>query len=1130
MGTAFIGRDREQAELLAGLQDALRGRGGVFLIAGEPGIGKTALAENLAGVAAEHGAGVAWSRAWSGDEATPYWAWAQIIRSLTASLTPEIRRSLLGRDVAHLSRLVPELADQFGDGVKPVLELDSEAEQFYLFEAVARFLKRASSVQPLMLILDDLLAGDRSSLLLLRFLAREVPTAHLLLIATYRDSEATRSQEVIEVLADLLREGFLLSLGKLDQAEAGRLIAEITGVTPWMGKVAAIHEATGGNPLFVREVARLLASHESLDRPGKLSIPVPESVRAVIRRRIAPLSAEAVQVLSAAAVVGRDFDITLVRAASSLPVEKVLVAIAEAVALGIVAEAADTAGVYRFSHPLMREGIYEGLPLPARTQMHQRVGAAIELLHGTDSPSHLAELAHHYSRAAGLGEGVRAGEYAQRAGDRALASFAYEEAVVQYRRALDSLSMSGSIEPSRRCELLLRLGWAQTRAGEYHQAKPTLLLAVEIARELGDAAQLARAALGIGEQLIEGGVVDRQLVTLLEEAIDRLGREDSILRVRLLARLSLELTFADEARRVSYSLEAIQIARRLGDPRALSDALRARWMARWGPDGVEERFALAEELLAIAHESGDREKELIGLAQRATCLLQSGDGAAADMDISAHGRLAAELRMPYHQWAAATMRAGQSFVTGSLDQVEALAHGALERLPSRPNARLAYLNQLSALRWEQGRLGELQGEWEELASRLPQLGFARAWLCLAAHQLGHDLTARRHLQDLMSSAPDWPRDGLWPLGIGLSALAAATLEDADAATILYPLLLPYAHTSIVLPMLHPALCLGSTSLYLGLLTTEIAAWDEAEDHFEAAIVANQRLNARPLLARTHYEYARMLLRRQGAEDRARAVGQLNRAAAFAGEVRLPQLTVRIEELRERTSNGPGVSAVNASAKQLQRRDEPAGVDTRDHGPYLFRREGDYWTIEYDDAVVRLPDSKGLRCLARLLAHPGHQMLALDLESTDARSTPIPGPTLQHASAEGDLVLRMDSGDAGELLDAQAKAAYRARLDELQEELDEAERFNDPARAARAREEKDFLVRELARAVGLGGRDRKAASQAERARLNVTRAIRAAMKNLDRVHPALAHHLTLTIRTGRYCSYAPDPRVPIRWEM
>ena len=132
------------------------------------------------------------------------------------------------------------------------------------------------------------------------------------------------------------------------------------------------------------------------------------------------------------------------------------------------------------------------------------------------------------------------------------------------------------------------------------------------------------------------------------------------------------------------------------------------------------------------------------------------------------------------------------------------------------------------------------------------------------------------------------------------------------------------------------------------------------------------------------------------------------------------------------------------------------------------------------------------------------------------------------TGDGELGLRPDLGDAGELLDATARAAYKLRLDELRSELEEAEAFNDPARAAKARAELEFLTRELARAVGLGGRDRRAASHAERARLNATRAIRAAMANLARANPALGQHLSVTIRTGRYCSYTPDPRVPITW--
>jgi hypothetical protein len=196
---------------------------------------------------------------------------------------------------------------------------------------------------------------------------------------------------------------------------------------------------------------------------------------------------------------------------------------------------------------------------------------------------------------------------------------------------------------------------------------------------------------------------------------------------------------------------------------------------------------------------------------------------------------------------------------------------------------------------------------------------------------------------------------------------------------------------------------------------------------------------------------------------------------------------------------------------------------------LFRREGEYWTVCFEGVVVRLRDAKGLGHLARLLADPGREFHAVDLEGANRQAgyPPTVGP-MGRAGA-GELAVRPDLGDAGALLDATAKAAYQARLAELGAELEEAEAGNDPARATRARAERDFLVAELARAVGLGGRDRRAASHAERARVNVTRAIRAALANLARVHPSLGRHLAATIRTGRYCSYTPDPRAPIAWQ-
>jgi hypothetical protein len=222
--------------------------------------------------------------------------------------------------------------------------------------------------------------------------------------------------------------------------------------------------------------------------------------------------------------------------------------------------------------------------------------------------------------------------------------------------------------------------------------------------------------------------------------------------------------------------------------------------------------------------------------------------------------------------------------------------------------------------------------------------------------------------------------------------------------------------------------------------------------------------------------------------------------------------------------GAGIETLDAAAAAPPAGGVPAP------GRDQFRREGEYWTVSYDGSVVLLKDAKGLRHLARLLADPGREFHVTDLEAAEgAGGEPMAAEPGRRAGRAG-LAVRPDLGDAGDLLDAESRAAYKARLDELQAELTEAASFNDPARAAMARSERDFLVRELARAVGLGGGSRRAASHAERARLNATRAIRSAMANLARQHPALGRHLAATVRTGRYCSYTPDPRAPTTWEL
>ena len=1119
---AFVGRDREMAELVAGLEDAIGGRGRLFLITGEPGIGKTWLVEHLATHATAQGIRVYWGHCWEGRGAPPFWPWGQVIGALADHYDEQTLASWLGPGPALVAQLVPGFAERLG---KPnpheVVSRESDSARFYLFEAVSGLFRHAALVQPLLLILDDLHAADEPSRLLLEFLVRQLRGARLLVVGTFRDTEAARFPDTADAVGRLLREGQLLSVGGLGRDDVKDLIEVLSGVAPSPAQVAIVHEQTEGNPLFVREVVRLLAT-EAAQRTGRSGLPIPGSVRAVIGRRLTPLSADAVQVLSAAAVVGREFDLALVVPACELPVERVLGGLSEAAAFGVVIEdeGADGAvGLYRFSHSLMREVLYDRLPIPARTQLHRLVGEAIEREYGSDSEAHAAELARHFAEvAAGGGEAGKALGYARRAADLAMGVCAYEEAAAEYQRALQALRFVGPDELAR-CELLLRLGAAQSRAGNYQQARESCLEAADISRRLGAAEQLARAALGFGERQVEGGLINRELVALLQEALDGLGSQDSALRARLLARLSLEFTFSNELERTeSLSAQAVVMARRFADQAALRGAIEARWMARWGPAGLQERVGLAAEMLRLAQETGDPELELLGRAHQAASSLESGDAQTAQADIAAHARLAEELPAAINKWAAMTMRALRALLLGSFDDAERLANEALSLQAGRPNVMFTHLVQMALSRWEQGRLDELRDELQTVVEQFPGAAFARAWLSLAEAELDHSDQARGGLRLLAEQLPQQPRDGIWMPAVALASVLSMRLNEPGPAAGLYLLLAPYAQHVISFTSPQPVACHGSASFYLGLLATLTAQWAAAVDHFETAIRVHERLEAGPLLARTRYEYARMLLIRGQTPDRDRALGLLDRALAPASTLGMAAVAEGIRTLLAAQADGIGPAAPRAAQAAVP--ELPKN---------LFRREGEYWTVSYDGSVVRVRDAKGLHYLAQLLAHPGREFHAIDLEAANRQRAPAESRGSMTGGSERELTVRPDLGDAGVLLDARAKAAYRARVSDLRAELEEAEAFHDTGRAAAAQAELDFLVAELARAVGLGGRDRRAASHAERARLNVTRSIRAAMANLARDNPSLGRHLAATIRTGRYCSYTPDPHAPITWD-
>src|SRR5215470_7383118 len=400
----LVGRDGELGELLAGLDDAASGRGRLFLLAGEPGIGKSRLADEAAARARDRGFKVAWGRCWEAGGAPAYWPWVQSLRACVRGLDSEELRSHLGAGATFVAQIVAEVAETLPD-VRPPPMIGAEGSRFRLFDAVATFLRNAGGGQPLMLILDDLHAADAPSILLLRFVAGELGDARVLVLGAYRDIELGRGHPLTAALAELSREPATrhVPLSGLDEAGVAGLIQEITGVVPREGVAAAVHRCTEGNPLFVGEVARLLAAEGRLERagdPAGLGLAIPEGIRAVIGRRVARLPEPCGRVLSLASVFGRDFWPPALERLSRLSAGELLDVLDESIAARLVAAVPGAPGRLRFSHALIRDALYEGIPAGRRLRLHQQAGEALEAFYQQDLDSHLAELAHHFFEAA----------------------------------------------------------------------------------------------------------------------------------------------------------------------------------------------------------------------------------------------------------------------------------------------------------------------------------------------------------------------------------------------------------------------------------------------------------------------------------------------------------------------------------------------------------------------------------------------------------------------------------------------------------------------------------------------------------------------------------------------------------
>jgi tetratricopeptide (TPR) repeat protein len=1066
----FVGREPEMSILRACLEDAVGGLGHLLLVGGEPGIGKTRFAE--AAVAEAEGFGVTVAAGGCDPYAgTPeYWPWRQVYRSLVA---PERRAGEAPTESA------PPLQELLGDPRprcdRPEGGGELDQLRFCLFDGVARALARLTARGPLLIVLEDLHWADRSSLLLLEFLAPRLGATATLVLATYRDLDIIPDHPLYATLASVSRHPHTerLVLRGLGPEAIGRFVAATAGMSPSAAAVDAMLRDTGGNPFFVAQVVRLLASEAQLDRLAADSVAplgVPPSVREVIGQRLERLSPEARTLLEVAATIGVEVPVAVLAAATGQPAVRVLAALEEPCAARLVVEAREEPGRWRFAHALVREVLYAALGPARRAALHRAVGEALERLEGDPDGPHLDELAHHFARAADADTVDKAIAYSARAGARAMARYGFDESARHYERALALLPGS---EQRRRGELLLGHARARKSAGDPLAAGRSFFEAAELARRLGDADLLAEAALRDGLWWsITSHADDQRGVTLLEEACARLGDVDAPLRAEVLAQLATGMAYVREQlpRARALAAEAVAIARRLGDPALLVRCLVLEHEVCLYPDGLAQRREIVEEIDRFAALAARTDLDCLLRWMHAVDFLATGDRTSAEPHVKECLRLADELRQPFHLWNAARLRVTCLLLDGRLADAERSIHDclAIGRQALGGLALDGFLAQRAELLWQQGRLEGTVAVLDAGIRTRREERTLRAGRTLVLAEMGDVARARAELDALAGGGlASWPRGHHWLAQMSWLGRAAALLGDHERAAEIYGLLCPYADWTV---LVGPSFfCHGAVAHALGTLAGALKRWDEAMAHFETALAVNRRLGAVNHVA--FAERDREAVRR--ARDGSRVPGR--RAPASAAEAPAPPVRV-------------------------------------------FRREGDVWTVAHDADVIRLKDRRGLQYLAHLLARPGQEIHVLDLVAA------VQGEPGQAARRH------LASADAGAVLDATARAAYRRRLTDLRDELAEAETCGDLGRTDRLRAEMDFLTEELASAMGIGGMARRVGGPTERARSAVTQNIRSTLKQLVRELPGLQESLARRIRTGVFCAYDPDPTHPTAWRL
>jgi ATP/maltotriose-dependent transcriptional regulator MalT len=890
----IVGRLQEQGDLLAALDEATAGRGNVVLLVGEPGIGKTTLAHGLSEEARRRGLQTVWGTGGAfGEAPPPYWHWVQVVRGLALGAGGAELLAGLGGAVAWLTAIAPDIASGLPQAQLPSAAMGAGEGRFHIYDALAHLLGRAAGTSGLVIVLDDLHLADEASLLALAFIAGAVRETGVLILGTYREGDLAPAggEQAASPLAELAGSSRRISLEGLDPEHVARLIAARTEGEAPEALVERVHELTSGNPLFVSELLNLLETQGSLadSQIAPETLALPKGISDAISQRLAPLPARGRRALSVGAVIGSSFRAGTLARAAGIPGAELLEHLDQAAQLGLIRPLAEPADGYAFSHGLVQATLYEALPRGRRCRLHAAVGEALEHAYDVAAGAGLAEVAYHFLAAAPAGDEEKAVAYARRAAERAVETFAYDQAITLYTRSLELVDSSRG---SERISLLQALGEAQMRSGDTEAARATLQRAAETARAHGDPAALARAALASNIWGLSFGT-DEPLVRVAEEAVEQLEGGDS---PGLLACVKGQLAAAiywsgDVERRERLAAEALALARSehkregsIESGRMLGYVLGRYLLARWGPRSAQEDLPVSDELLELARQTRDPELEILARNWRVSVLLETGSFAAVDQEISRVEQMARELRQPRAMVFLPLHHATRAGTAGRFEEAERLNAESMQiglGVQGTVGA-LAGRAQLVSIRLQQGRLAELEGPVTAIANAHPGMV---AWGCVRALilvQTGRHPEAGAELERLLASGLDGiPRDNLHIVALALLAEVAAELGDRPRGQELRSWLEPYAGRWVVSP---GAAALWPVHRSLGRLATVAGSPAQALEHIVRAREQAARAGARPSIALAALDEARLLAAGGHPDDRARVTALAREARELAQDL------------------------------------------------------------------------------------------------------------------------------------------------------------------------------------------------------------------------------------------------------